>query len=75
MSLSNLTPTQLRHAAKLKEKIERLQRELSQLTGASTAAAGPVKYAKRKISAAGIARIRAAQKKRWAKVHAKKSSK
>jgi len=30
---------------------------------------------KRKISAAGIARIRAAQKARWAKVNAKKTAK
>jgi hypothetical protein len=77
MSLINLTPSQLRHAADLKEKIESLQHELSRLhvstdgaasTTASTTA--PAKRARRKISAAGIARIRAAQKARWAKVKA-----
>jgi hypothetical protein len=70
MSLINLTPAQLRHAADLKEKIESLQHELSHLHGSDGAvsAAAPAKHGKRKISAAGIARIRAAQKLRWAKV-------
>jgi hypothetical protein len=71
MSLINLTPAQLRHAANLKEKIESLQHELSHLHGAPTVAAStaaPAKRARRKISAAGIARIRAAQKARWARV-------
>lgn len=69
MSLINLTPAQLRHAAALKEKIESLQHELSRLHDsgrdgqAETSAGRP----RKKISAAGIARIRAAQKKRWAK--------
>ena len=69
MSLINLTPSQLRHAADLKEKIEALQNELSRLQGAPAASDGAeAKSGKRQISAAGIARIRAAQKKRWAKV-------
>jgi hypothetical protein len=68
MSLINLTPAQLRHAADLKEKIEALQNELDHLHGASGAAASSMASGKRKISAAGIARIRAAQKARWAKV-------
>lgn len=68
MSLINLTPAQLRHAADLKEKIEALQQQLSHLQGDSAAAAPPAGRAKRKISAAGIAKIRAAQKLRWAKV-------
>jgi hypothetical protein len=73
MSLSNLTPAQLRHAADLKEKIEALQHELNHLNGAPAVAApasAPVKRARKKISAAGIARIRAAQKARWARVKA-----
>jgi len=72
MSLINLTPAQLRHAADLKEKIEALQNELGHLHGAPSVAAAstpaPAGRARRKISAAGIARIRAAQKWRWAKV-------
>ena len=69
MSLINLTPAQLRHAADLKEKIESLQHELNHLHGSDGAvsAAAPAKHGRRKISAAGIARIRAAQKLRWAK--------
>lgn len=72
MSLINLTPAQLRHAADLKEKIEALQTELSRLHGdgsseAPVAAEAPAGRGRRKISAAGIARIRAAQKARWAK--------
>jgi hypothetical protein len=68
MSLFQLTPTQLRYAADLKEKIEALQQELSQLHGTSGADdSTPAPRAKRKISAAGIARIRAGQKARWAR--------
>jgi hypothetical protein len=71
-SLHNLTASQLRQAADLKEKIQKLQREL--LTVASgektTSAIQTRKRVKRKFSAAGIAKIRAAQKARWAKIHA-----
>ena len=68
MSIINLTPTQLRQAADLKEKIEKLQAELNQLQGTKNAPVSDpaAKPAKRKISAAGIAKIRAAQKARWA---------
>ena len=70
MSIINLTPSQLRQAANIKEKIEQLQKQLGQLQGtkvvpASTPATKP---ARKKISAAGIARIKAAQKARWAKI-------
>jgi len=73
MSLNNLTPTQLRQAADLKEQIEELQSKLSHLQGDGAAAeAAPAvrngRRGKRKISAAGRARIRAAQIARWAKV-------
>ena len=74
MSLINLTPAQLRHAADIKEKIEALQNELDSLHGAPGAAAS-TNSGKRKISAAGIARIRAAQKLRWAKVKGSADSK
>jgi hypothetical protein len=67
MSVINLTPAQLRHAADLKEKIEQLQHQLSQLHGGKGVAAAP-KRGGRNISAAGLARIRAAQKARWAKI-------
>jgi hypothetical protein len=78
MSISNLTPTQLRQAASIIEQIEKLQNQLNKINGvkaaapAAPAAAKPAKKARKKISAAGIARIRAAQKLRWAKIHAAK---
>ena len=70
MSIKNLTPTQLRQAANLKEQIEKLQAQLNQLQGtkAVTLPAPVAKIAKKKISAAGIARIKAAQKARWAAI-------
>lgn len=77
MSLLNLTPAQLRQAADLQEKIEALQQQLSRLydsSGAALPAAAPRRGrppGKRKISAAGIERIRAAQKLRWAKAKGK----
>jgi hypothetical protein len=68
----NLTPQQLRRAADVKERIDVLEKELSQLLGAPTSAPAPAAAAaapkRKKISAAGIARIRAAQKARWAAV-------
>src|ERR1039457_6355327 len=73
-SITNLSSSQLRQAADLKEKISALENELSQLLGStsqpmavkSAAAATPKK--KGGMSAAGRARIVAAQKARWAKV-------
>ncbi len=67
----NATPQQLRKAADIKEKIQSLQEELNRILGAPDEAAAPARR-KRKISAAGIARIRAAAKARWAKVRAAK---
>jgi hypothetical protein len=73
MISNNLTPAQLRRAADIMEKIESLQHQLSQLdvsTGATEASAAPARRGRRAISAEGIARIKAAQKKRWAKARA-----
>lgn len=72
-TFANLTPKQLRRAADVKERIDALQEELNQLLGASAAApAGPGVTGRKKISAAGIARIRAAQRARWAAVRGAK---
>jgi len=68
MSILELTPSQLRQAADLKEKIEQLQKQLAQLPATKTAPVAAAKPAKRKMSAAAIAKIRAAQKARWAKI-------
>ena len=72
-SINNLSAQQLRQAANLKEQIEALEKELSQLLG-STAKSVAAKIPKKKggLSAAGKARIVAAQKARWAKIKAVK---
>ena len=74
MSITNLTPSQLRRAAELKEKIDALEQELAELLGSPAAASeifnGTGK--KPKFGPGAIARIRAAQKARWAKYNAEK---
>jgi hypothetical protein len=68
-SLNTLTIAQLKNALALKEQIARLEVQLTSLLGAP---ATPVASGKKKgvMSAAGRARIAAAQKKRWAKMKA-----
>ena len=88
MSISNLTPQQLRQAADLQEKIASLNIQLALLLDPGSAIPTPfkaakaklaaksvpaTKLAKRTISASHIAKIKAAQKKRWAKFHATKA--
>lgn len=77
-SILQLTPSQLRQAASLKEKIASLEKELAAILGATaTAGKAPVAKAvktKRKMSAAGRARIAAAQKARWAKIKSAKKA-
>jgi hypothetical protein len=74
-SIINLSAQQLRRAADIKDKIQFLQNELSQILGSSTkpvAVAAPKK--RRKMSASGRAKIAAAQRARWAKVKGRKSA-
>ena len=69
----NLSASQLRRAADIKDKIEALQRKLAWLVGSTgDAAAAPRK--RRKMSAAGRARIAAAARARWAKAKGRKSA-
>ena len=72
---SNIRASDLRRAAEIKENIEDLESELnnilaingvSKLNRRSSTGSG----AKSKIRAAGLARIRAAQKARWARFRA-----
>ena len=70
-SITNLSAQQLRQAADLKEKISALENQLSQLLGSTTTVAKATKK-KGGMSAAGKAKIAAAQKARWAKVKAAK---
>ena len=76
MSIINLTPVQLRKAADLQEKIAKLQSELTAIFGNEYKATSTAKPAKKKggMSAAGKAKIAAAQKLRWAKVKAAKAT-
>jgi hypothetical protein len=76
MNITNLSSSQLRKAADLKEKIAGLEKDLAALLGSSAPASTPTtKPAKKKggMSAAGKAKIVAAQKLRWAKVKAAKA--
>ena len=72
-SITNLSAQQLRRAANIKDKIQSLENDLQRILGASIksiTAVAPKK--KRKMSAAGRAKIVAAQKARWAKAKGQK---
>ena len=65
----NATPKQLRKAANIQEKIQLLQDELNSILGGSSETASiKAPRKRRKVSAAGRARMRAAQIARWAKI-------
>jgi len=66
----DITPQQLRKAADIQEKIQSLQEELGQLLGGSDTAETATTEApkKRKFSAYTRAKMRAAQKARWASI-------
>ncbi len=71
-SISGLTAGQLRQAAEIQEQIQSLQAELRQLLGGLLTTAAPTPEApstpkKRKLSAQGLANIRAGVRKRVAK--------
>jgi hypothetical protein len=70
MNLINLTSIQLNRAAKIKDEIEALTKQLNALLGGS-ASVTAIKAVEGGMSAAGRARIAAAQRARWAKVKAK----
>ena len=72
-SIASLSAQQLRRAADIKDKIQSLEKELEQILGPSTKPADPAAPKKRRtMSAAGRARVAAAQKARWEKVNAEK---
>lgn len=89
--LSSLTSAQFRHAADLKEKISALENELASILGSVPTPSAPapdpekkstgdtkvepVNEPRRKMSAAGRARIPAAQKTRWAKTSSERDLK
>jgi len=66
--LSGIGSGQLRRAVTIKEKIERLESDLEKLLGGRHVTGGVGRpRGGRGMSAAGKAKIAAAQKKRWAK--------
>jgi hypothetical protein len=70
MNITSLSPTQLRKAADIQERIQSLQEELTQLLGGEIPTPAqttetPKTY---KFSPAARARMRAAQQARWAKI-------
>jgi|SRR5581483_2892303 len=74
-NLQNLSSAQLRKVVEIKERIEELEAELERLAGSDGGAAAPTssgtgRTGKRTMSPAARARIAAAQRARWAKVHA-----
>ena len=72
MNLQTISTEQLRRAVQIKEEIESLKGQLSALlggNGVSRRGAGRPK-ARRRMSAAGRARIAEAARARWAKVRA-----
>jgi hypothetical protein len=69
-SSTNITPQQLRQAADIQERILELQDQLNQLLGGQGAVAVSHTTGRRRLSAQGLANIRAGARKRWAKVRA-----
>jgi len=78
MNLITLSSKQLNRAAAIKEKITALEEQLASILGGSVSAGSSSKPAasgrKSNMSAAGRARIAAAQRARWAKVRGVKSA-
>jgi len=85
-SMNTNTPTldQLKRGLQIAQQIAALEAEMAAVFGGkaapstavveSSAKAGPRKQRRRKFSAQALANIRAAQKRRWAKVGGKKAS-
>ena len=76
-NIQNISSAQLRKVVAIKERIEQLESELEALVGGDSAPAvvtrGPGRpkgTGRRKMSPAAKARIAAAQRARWARVHA-----
>jgi hypothetical protein len=74
MNIPNVSSTQLRRAAAIKDQIEKLERELTGILGTAAPAAATQGKPKRKMSAAARKRIAAAAHARWAKVRERKAA-
>ena len=65
-AITNLTPQQLRSAADLQEQIQSLQERLNALLGSGAEPVSVARRGRRKLSAEGLANIRAGARRRWA---------
>ena len=72
MNIAEISPKQLRKAAKIKETIVRLQKDVARILGGNVATGPSPEKAKRRLSAAVKARMSKAAKARWARVKAAK---
>ena len=75
VSLTNLSPSQLRRAAEVKEQIDALNEELGRILSGGEVSGGrtlvpSASGGRRPMSAAGKAKIAAAARARWAKFRA-----
>lgn len=66
-TLSNISVDQLKRAVAVREQIEELERELSQILGESSSSPVNGHRGRRTMSASARAKIAAAQRARWAK--------
>jgi len=73
MNILELTPSQLKQAATIKEQVQRLTRELHGILGASTNSIG-ASPTYRSMSASVKKKIAATQKARWVKLRREKSA-
>jgi hypothetical protein len=73
MNILDLTPSQLKQAATIKEQVQRLTRELHGIFGASTNSIGTSPN-NRTMSASVKKKIAATQKARWVKLRREKSA-
>jgi len=74
--LAKFSVHQLKQAVAVREKIDALQRELNRIVGnQGSYPTNGARKKKRKLSAAGRARISAAAKARWAKIKRQKARK
>lgn len=75
-SMYKPTSSELLKAAKIRDQIEKLEAEYSELlSGSSSSRQAAPKKKKRKLSAKARARIAEAQRRRWAKVKRKQAKK
>jgi|SRR5579872_641457 len=74
MNAINLSPQQFRQAADLQERIQELQSELEQLLGSTPQSVAQRSASGRRLSVQGLANIRAAVRRRWARERAENAA-